>query len=529
MKKIISILLVLCMISVLLVSCGSRDNSDNTEDNKVILGRYSKGLAFEVSEKNPNECIITGIGSCTDKDIVIPSTINGMRVVGIKEGAFSPKKQEVALGTKIAEVVAENVTDTMIFGGEATNENVSEESNRVSGEASSEVSGGFVGIAPGNVPGNGIVIYDQYQTVGGMLSGTEEEYVTGTGTPIDLEDIESVQIPSTLKEIGEEAFYGCEELVNINTHAGLSNIGKDAFKETAYYNDPQNWEGQALYLSNYLLTVSYEFKGEFTMKEGTTMVADQAFSNCSNITTIYTSLTLTTVGNFAFSGCTSLTDIKFANSATYYTYGTGAFDGCIYYNPYFPTTPEGDTTVDEVVEEEKYLQEYELIDSETFDKIKNNIYVNYTAETQYPSNTNVEILKSSYGYYHYVNKQDELILTELYGDTDANGLVVFMLNDDKLCFSSAKIPMYIEVLQYIDFDSLTVADENRGLYVYNEEGSSEALQLGFKDGKLRYMMLESVDGGRVTYFYDYDRTEVPDKPMDKFVQGVYLDKDGNPQ
>ena len=31
-----------------------------------------------------------------------------------------------------------------------------------------------------------------------------------------------------------------------------------------------------------------------------------------------------------------------------------------------------------------------------------------------------------------------------------------------------------------------------------------------------------------TYFYDYITTVVPSKPMDKFVQDVYLDKNGNP-
>ena len=121
MKRIISILLILCLFSVLLMSCGNEDDT-NSDDKQTIGSSYSKGLAFEVSSTNPSECYITGIGSCTDKNIVIPSTINGMRVVGIKDGAFSPKAQ-LAKGVKVAEVLAEEISDTMITDSASTSVN----------------------------------------------------------------------------------------------------------------------------------------------------------------------------------------------------------------------------------------------------------------------------------------------------------------------------------------------------------------------------------------------------------------------
>ena len=46
----------------------------------------SEGLAYEVSEEKT--CVITGMGTCTDTDIVIPQTIEGFTVVGIKSRAF---------------------------------------------------------------------------------------------------------------------------------------------------------------------------------------------------------------------------------------------------------------------------------------------------------------------------------------------------------------------------------------------------------------------------------------------------------
>ncbi len=521
MKRLISILLILCMLSVLLVSCSSNDSTDD-EKQQTIGAQYSKGLAFEPCKDDPSACIITGIGSCTDKSIVIPSSINGMRVVGIKDGAFSPKAQSVAKGVKVGEFIAEEVTDSML-DGVVTDSNVNNEQST-----------------------DGTIIFDNFQTVvspnfngGALQGGNAENYETGNGIPIDLEKIESVQIPSSVKEIGDEAFYGCEDLNNISTHAALSAIGKDAFKETAYYNNPRNWEnGQVLYLSNYLLSVSSDYTGEFTVKEGTTMIADQAFYKCEYITTINTSASLTTVGNYAFYGCTSLTNVQFVSYTATYTFGTGAFDGCISYQPIFPgqngetplpnlpTVPDTNGGENEV--EDKYPQNYEEIDEKTFERIKKSLSKHYTAETTYSGKNDVEILKTNGGQYYYTLKNGDSIQTELYGDTDENGIVTFMLKDDGLYFTTAEIPLYIQLLNHIDFKDLIVIDENRNLYCYGEDNSEGAIQLGFIDGKLRYMVIESENGDSVTYFYGYDKTEVPERPMDKFVAGVLLDENGNP-
>ena len=54
------------------------------ETSSAVAG--SEGLAF--SDFGGGRCIITGIGTCTDTDLYIPSIIDGLTVIGIDHNAF---------------------------------------------------------------------------------------------------------------------------------------------------------------------------------------------------------------------------------------------------------------------------------------------------------------------------------------------------------------------------------------------------------------------------------------------------------
>ena len=499
MKRFISIILILCMLSVLLVSCGNSD-TDTDDGKQSLVSQYSLGLAYEVSEKNANECIITGIGSCTDKNIVVPPYINGMKVVGVKEGAFSPKKQEVALGVKVGEFIAENVTDTML-------ENMGSEENASNETDNTEVNQGggivfdkfYAGV---QIEGNGTNPF--FSTNESYNPGVN--YEVGTNEPIELTKIESIQIPYTVTQIGEEAFYGCEDLATINAHASLSAIGKDAFKETAYYNNPQNWEGgQVLYLGNYLLTVSSNYTGEFTVKEGTTMVADQAFYQCSYITIVNMADTVKTVGSYAFYGCTNLTTYNYSTSSKI-TYANGAFDGCVSFK-YEIFSPNGTLVNPDAKEEEtKNPNEFDKVTSEQFNAIKENRHNSYTVEITSNESNEKQMIYVDYANRQYNLIQDDCIVKEVYSD----GFNTYMYVGNNIYQTTFEIPDPMSILNDLEYEDIGIYDASTNTYAYfTGEGEANRIELGFKDGdKLVYLKV-IVDGEEITTrFYDFDATSI---------------------
>ena len=495
MKKTISLILILCLLALSLSACGEKD-----EDPEKITSAYSQGLAFEVSAENPAECIITGIGSCTDKNIVIPSYINGMRVVGIKDGAFSPKAGDAVASTAAPRGFAEVAMALL--------------RSRVS----------MNGLLMGGT------VYEAYVTGGsssgvqfGIMDGSAEPYETGSGEPIDLEQIESVQIPVTVRVIGEEAFYGCEELETISAHGALSTIGKDAFKETAYYNDPENWDGQALYLSTYLLNVSANVSGEFTVREGTTMIADSAFYQCYSVTAVNLASTVTAVGSYAFYGCVALTYVNTAGTLNY-TLGENAFEGCFSY----VTTLPGGVTVTPGVGSITPL--YDEIDEAAFERAKKNPPVNYTYTeliVEAGSKTCITIKADGVDSY-YMYSADGDTPKELFVHTEEGGTTAYGWFGDGLYRTTATMPEPTGIPEDLHFADLKCKSDSLGSYYTYVIDEEKSIELRFKDGALVFMMAVSGEYSIEIRYSDFGKTEVPEPSLELLIPGVIVDANGDP-
>lgn len=118
----------------------------------------------------------------------------------------------------------------------------------------------------------------------------------------------------SVTSIGDGAFYGCSNLTSVNIPSSVKSVGKAAFHNTEWWNSQLDG---LVYIDCYLLG----YKGEKTIgnieiKEGTKVIGNFAFYNCSNLTSITIPNSVTNIGEGAFFGCRGLTSITLPNSIT---------------------------------------------------------------------------------------------------------------------------------------------------------------------------------------------------------------------
>ena len=150
---------------------------------------------------------------------------------------------------------------------------------------------------------------------------TKEVEVTYQGKYSDSYSNEysgSVTIPSTVTynsktysvtSIGWGAFSDCPGLTSITIPNSVTSIGSMAFYNTGIYNNESNWENGVLYISNCLIKAKDDISGAYIIKEGTRLIGWYAFDYCSGLTSITIPNSVTSIGDFAFRGCSRLKSI----------------------------------------------------------------------------------------------------------------------------------------------------------------------------------------------------------------------------
>ena len=139
----------------------------------------------------------------------------------------------------------------------------------------------------------------------------------------NCKSLTSVNIPAKVKAIGYNAFSGCTDLTDITVPASVRYIDQDAFANTAWLN---NQPDGIVYAGNVAYTYKGTPTGVLTIKDGTTAIANSAFSGCSGITVLRLPSSLLYIGTASFSKCTSLTHLTLPGNVK--ALGTNAFSGC---------------------------------------------------------------------------------------------------------------------------------------------------------------------------------------------------------
>lgn len=158
--------------------------------------------------------------------------------------------------------------------------------------------------------------------------GSVNYYVTSIGEEAfyDCNHINSVIIPNSIVNIGANAFCGCTRLTSVNIPSTVQSIGYGAFNDTGIYNNPANWDNDALYLSKCLIDVkiplTFEIKVAYTIKESTRLIANSAFSRCIFLRSITIPNSVAHIGDWALD-CKNLISIIIESNNPYYSSENG--------------------------------------------------------------------------------------------------------------------------------------------------------------------------------------------------------------
>ncbi|MBQ3116535.1 MAG: leucine-rich repeat domain-containing protein [Clostridia bacterium] len=288
--------------------CGDK----TTEDCTIVDGEcqtcgytiFTDGLVLTLNSAG-TEYSVTGYTG-TEKSVVIPNTYKSKPVTRIENVAFYNCSKLISI--KIPTSVT-SIGLSALFGCNSL-ESITLPFAGATKEGVSNTHFGYL-FGASRYQDNRSYVPTSLKTV--VITG---ETIIRKYAFYQCTSLRSIEIPNSITRISQSAFYGCNSLKSIALP--FINIG---------------FKGESSTYLGYIFAYEHASQNDFvptTLKTvvitGGTSIGDYTFSYCKSLTNIVIGNSVTSIGYRAFSGCSSLASISIGNNVT--NIGNEAFKGC---------------------------------------------------------------------------------------------------------------------------------------------------------------------------------------------------------
>lgn len=165
---------------------------------------------------------------------------------------------------------------------------------------------------------DGSFYYKNYQTFNNKITSivtSKNLKVIGDGAFLGCNYLTSVTISDTVEEVGNNAFNG-RVLEKLTVGKNIKYLGSNAFGDVISSPWAKELPNGAVYFGNVLYRYKGTVNGAFSVKSGTTAIAENAFYGQNQMTSVTLPQGFELIGRYAFGDCTQLKTINLPNTLT---------------------------------------------------------------------------------------------------------------------------------------------------------------------------------------------------------------------